>query len=77
MNIIAVLDVFISEELKQDMISHSKARTIAGLTILLSTIVLLNSVRAFINEGPVLCFIVVTIGLLFLVALAILRKSKS
>jgi len=72
-----MLDVFISEELKQDLISHSKARTIAGLTILLSAIVLLNSIRGFIEADLLLGFIVATAGLLFLVALAILRNSSN
>ncbi len=77
MNIISLLDVFISEELKQDLISHSKARTIAGLTILLSAIILLNSLRGFIEANLLLGFIVAAVGLLFLVALVILRNSKS
>ncbi|MBU3917064.1 hypothetical protein KKA14_16140 [bacterium] len=77
MNIISKLDVFISDDLKKDPVTHSKARTIAGLTILLSFILLLNSFRGFLEDKVKIGFIIAIVSLLFLVALAILKNSKS
>ena len=77
MKIITLLDSFISTELKQDLVSHSKSRTIAGITLFLSAVLLLNSLRGFMQGKPFLGFTLVFVGLLFLLALVILKKSTS
>ncbi len=76
MKTLAILDIFISEELKQDVMSHSKARITSGITILLAVIILLNSVRGFVQQQYKLGMIVAVVGLLFLAALLILKKTS-
>ncbi len=73
----AVLDRFIFADHKNNIESYSKARTIAGVTLTLAVVLLINSVRAFFEQDFVMGVTVILAAILFLVALLILKYSKS
>ncbi len=77
MNMLNFLDGFIPDELKRNMVSHSKARIIIGMTLLLSTIILINSIRGFTQGTPILGMVVAVAGILFLFSIFILKKTSS
>ena len=78
MNVIqSFLDRLISDRLKQDMVSHTRSRIIAGFTILLALIVEINSIRGFMEQDYLTGVIVALVGPLLLLSLVMLKKTSS
>lgn len=71
------LDKMISVRLKSDLVSHSKARIIAGVTLLVSVILVLNAFRSFANGGLFYGILTTVVAVLMISAVVIILKKFS
>ncbi len=77
MSLVGFLDWFVPENMKENIISHTRSRIMAGIGVVFSVIMLSNASRGFMMGDPLLGIVVGLSGFLLLGTSFVLKYSGS